>query len=217
MNPQPPANLKVILIEDDQLLRRLLIERADTPDSGIVILDTAEGGEAGLELIYTRDADLALIDISLPGMTGLEVLRRAAAARTETKLVMLTSSIDPRNITAAMSLGADGYIDKSDPKEMFEIIRRVGAGERLISARARTALFAGADPGKPIRVPGPDQLELLRLLAGGRKLREAARALVASEARCREMLAGAEDSLGTDGITQTVATAVSLGLVSAED
>ncbi len=195
------------------MLRRLLIEVADRSAEDLLFVESAVNAAAGLELIWKREPDVALIDISLPDFTGLELLRRAAASGTPTKLIVFTASLDPRTVIAAIALGAHGYINKGAPGEAFEIIRRVAAGERAISRRAREAIFQLREPDTPMIIPGPDELELLRLLAAGAAIGDAAKALVVSERRAVKMLERAEEKLGTPGLSGTVSAAVTLGLV----
>jgi len=138
----------------------------------------------GLDLIAAAvrlQPDVVILDISMPGMNGIEAARRLLAGPSGPKLIFLTMHGEPSYVREAMRLGAHGYLLKSSAiSELVEAIRTVLRGQRYIAAQLRQA--ASADQPET-ELPNPSeelserQLEVLRLLAMGASAKEIAFAL----------------------------------------
>jgi DNA-binding response OmpR family regulator len=130
--------MKILLIEDDAAIVRAL--RRGLSAHGHELL-SAENGEDGE--IMARDAavDFVLLDISLPGLDGQEVLRRIRAARPELPVLMLTARDDLLNKVTALNAGADDYLTK--PFALEELLARIRALTRRIEQPESVWLKAG--------------------------------------------------------------------------
>jgi len=117
-----PAEATVLVIDDDPAMRDILTTVAQQHGFG---LQFAEDGAEGLRLAEQSDVDLILLDLSLPGMPGLDVCRRLRGAGVEVPIIILSASTDTVDVVVALEIGADDYIAK--PFEIRELAARVNA------------------------------------------------------------------------------------------
>ncbi len=125
--------IRLILADDHRLLREgLLSLLREAPDCEVVA-DVGHG-EAALEAILEHRPDVAVLDHSMPGMTGLETARAVVAAGLETRCILLSSFGEPMLVAEAIRAGASGYLVKEDAfEEVLHTIRAVAAGELYFS------------------------------------------------------------------------------------
>jgi DNA-binding response OmpR family regulator len=138
-----PAEATVLVIDDDPAMRDILATVAQQHGFG---LQFAEDGAEGLRLAEQSDVDLILLDLSLPGMPGLDVCRRLRGAGVEVPIIILSASTDTVDVVVALEIGADDYIAK--PFEIRELAARVNAKLR----RQRTTQ-SQVRPGR-LKFPG---------------------------------------------------------------
>jgi DNA-binding response OmpR family regulator len=138
-----PAEATVLVIDDDPAMRDILATVAQQHGFG---LQFAEDGAEGLRLAEQTDVDLILLDLSLPGMPGLDVCRRLRGAGVEVPIIILSASTDTVDVVVALEIGADDYIAK--PFEIRELAARVNAKLR----RQRTTQ-SQVRPGR-LKFPG---------------------------------------------------------------
>ena len=138
-----PAEATVLVIDDDPAMRDILSTVAQQHGFG---LQFAEDGAEGLRLAEQSDVDLILLDLSLPGMPGLDVCRRLRGAGVEVPIIILSASTDTVDVVVALEIGADDYIAK--PFEIRELAARVNAKLR----RQRTSQ-SQVRPGR-LKFPG---------------------------------------------------------------
>ena len=162
---------KVLMIDDDENICRLV--KLNLEKEGFQVL-VAYDGESGLDLVSRENPDLILLDIMMPGMDGVEVLRQIRKDRT-TPVVMLTAKADTFDKVLGLELGADDYITKPfDTKELTArikaVIRRTGQEEedsevvRYDNLEISLANYEVKYFGKKLEMP-PKELELLYFLA----------------------------------------------------
>jgi DNA-binding NarL/FixJ family response regulator len=169
--------MKVLLVDDHAIvrdgLRRLLATLG-----GEEVVDAADGREA-LALARSLRPDLAIVDLNLPGLGGLELIRRLAQDAPETRILVLSMHAEPLYVTRAMDAGAHGYLSKNvAPEELLAAVRKVAAGGRYVEGEVAQALaMRAAEADEPMGKLSPRDLEMLRLLAQGRSLAEIADSL----------------------------------------
>ena len=173
--------IKVLLADDHSIVRAGLCRIVEESEEMEVVAEASNGKEALRKARETK-VDVAVIDISMPGIDGLEVTERL---RTEFKeripVIMLTMHEEDQYVIRAIEAGAMGYITKrSAPEKLVEAISQVHGGGRYFSARAVEALalrVARGDQGKsPLDSLSTRELQVLRRLAMGHTNREIASA-----------------------------------------
>jgi two-component system nitrate/nitrite response regulator NarL len=181
--------MRIMLVDDHAFVRSAIRQSLTAPD--IEIVGEASSGEDALKLAPSLRPDILLVDIDLPGMSGLRLLRELRPRLPDAKFVMLTVSTSQVDVLEAVRLGAVGYLTKDlDADALLRSIRGVRDGDlampRKIAARTIQDLVAGVGlRGSEHGSPGLDSLsprveEILRLLAEGMTDREIGEALTIS-------------------------------------
>ncbi|QEA40534.1 two-component system response regulator NarL [Pistricoccus aurantiacus] len=168
---ETPATL--MIIDDHPLLRRGVAQLLELEDDLKLLAETGDP-EEGLRLAAELDPDMILLDLNMPGMNGIETLKRLREADFAGRVVMFTVSDHEEDVVAALRAGADGYLLKDmDPDEMVRQIRQAGLG-RMVISESLTALLAEALRNQRSKPAAPDvhsltqrEREILRELAGG--------------------------------------------------
>jgi DNA-binding NarL/FixJ family response regulator len=157
-------------------LRSLIEETGDLA----VQAEAADGREA-IRLALTQPVDVAVVDISMPGMDGLEVISQLKAQRPELPILVLTMHEEEQYVVRTISAGAKGYITKrSAPEQLVKAIRQLHAGGRYLSDQAAELLALrvarGQGGASPLDGLSNRELQVLRALALGQTNREIAEA-----------------------------------------
>jgi two-component system invasion response regulator UvrY len=170
-----------VLLADDHIivrggLRRILEESGDME----VVAEAAEGREA-LQQIHQTKPDVAVVDISMPGLDGLEVISQVRNYYPKLPILILTMHEEEQYVVRAIAAGANGYITKrSAPEQLVKAIRKVYAGGRYLSDTAAESLAQHMAGGKrhtsPLDTLSNREVQVLRHLALGRTVKEIAQA-----------------------------------------
>ena len=182
------APMRVLLVDDHALVRSAIRQALEAPD--IEVVGEARSAEEALEMGPRLRPDLLLLDIDLPGMSGIEAVRELAPRLPDTRIVMLTVSTDRRDLLEAVRHGAAGYLTKDLTGDaLLRAVRGLRRGD-LAMSRAHAAQVlehlqrGGRGPtGEDDEVGGllsAREHEVLRLLAEGLTDREIAGALAIS-------------------------------------
>lgn len=135
------SGLPVLVIEDEPSLRRIL--RAGLAAQGYRVLESGTGRD-GIQLLSQGAAEVALLDLGLPDMDGIEVVRRARSVGLKTPIIILSSRGDERGKITALDLGADDYVTK--PFAMGELFARIRAAlRRRIQEQGAQTTFTSGD------------------------------------------------------------------------
>lgn len=125
--------IKIIMADDHEVVRAGL-KRLLMIDKGIKILDEASNGKDAIELVKIHSPNIALLDIQMPMMTGIEATKEIKVKFSNTLVIMLTAYEDSYHLEQALSAGADGYLAKDiGAKELTESIRIIMNGDRAFS------------------------------------------------------------------------------------
>ncbi len=167
--------IRVLLADDHQIVRdglkRILAANAD-----IEVAGEAASGDEALALVRANDYDVALLDMSMPGLSGLDLVKRLKAEKPKVKLLVLSMHGEQQYAARALKAGASGYLTKdSAAPQLLGAIRKVAAGGMLISEAAAAGLVSGAaGNGPPHGRLSDREFEVFRLLAAGRSPTEIA-------------------------------------------
>jgi DNA-binding NarL/FixJ family response regulator len=213
--------IRVCLVEDQTLVReglRSLLALA--PD--IAVVAEASDGVQALSIVPAARPDLVLLDLRLPGLSGLEVLRRLRQEGRLPPTIILTTFDDPELILQGLDAGARGYLLKDVTLErLVEAIRTVAAGGRLVAPAAdpRVERAVASEPAKFETLEPPDPLtgrevEVLRMLSGGYSNKEIARALRLAEGTVKNHVSSILSKLGVRDRTRAVLVGIRRGLLA---
>lgn len=174
-------NIRIMLVDDHALVREG-VRHVLTSTPGFEVVAEAGDGETALALAPEAAPDLVVLDLSMPGGTGLDVATRLRAELPEVRILILSVHDHPEYVLGAVRAGAQGYLRKdTSPAELREAIRAVARGESYFSpnvARHLTAAVRGeSDRGTPVErlvKLAPREREVLGGIAAGETSREIA-------------------------------------------
>lgn len=162
-------SVRVVVADDHSLVRQGL--RRSLDDAGdIQIVAEAASGEDVLDQVERHRPDIALLDIRMPGMNGIEAAGRIADRFPDVSVVMLTGHDERRHVVEAVRAGAKGYVLKTrNAEDLAHTLRRVAAGDLVIDQDMVPALAEEITEGRTGTTDGLSarEVEILSLLAGG--------------------------------------------------
>jgi DNA-binding NarL/FixJ family response regulator len=211
--------LRVLVADDHEAVRQGLHWMLRADDAVEVVGEASDGGEL-LRLLDEVECDAVLLDLTMPGMSGLDVLASLRASGRAVPIVVLTMHDDASHVDRALGLGASGYVLKSAPRD--EIIRALTAavaGGTYVQPSlakpllARYVLAGAAGPDETAVQLSPRQLQLLRALAAGRANKELAHDLGISEATVKGYLKDLYARLGVSSRAGAVGYGLRHGLI----
>jgi DNA-binding NarL/FixJ family response regulator len=170
--------IKVLLADDHSIVREGL-KRVLEDCNEIEVIAEAKDGKQALKEAMAKTPDVAIIDISMPGMDGLEVLTRLKTYCPDIPVLILTMHDEEQYVVRAIEAGAFGYVTKqSAPEQLVEAVKKVFSGKRYLTQKASEALalrvIQGNKAGSPIESLSMRELQVLRKLAMGSTNREIA-------------------------------------------
>jgi DNA-binding NarL/FixJ family response regulator len=215
----------ILMAEDHKLLRDALRPALEARFPGCRLLEAGDGREA-LRLAREEAPDLVLMDISMPGLNGLDATRQLLAEQPACRVVFLSMHHDRRYVQAAFAAGARGFLGKDAPLD--EVVRLLGealAGRRVVSREledqlladygelARDLLGKGPTSVSPLDRLSAREREILQLLAEGHGTRQMAERLNLSPKTVETHRAQVMDKLGLHSVAELTRLAIREGLV----
>jgi len=213
--------VRIVLVDDHDLVRagiRALFEQLPL----IEVVGEAREGQEGLELIQRERPDIAFIDISMSGMDGLSLVRRASELEPQVRLIVLSMYSSEHYVSEALSAGARGYLLKqnADLTELQTAIDHVMEGGQYMTAAVRQKVVDGfsrsqnPDARQPLT---PRQLEILRLIGEGHGTKEIAHRLNISVKTVDTHRAELMERLKIYDVAGLVRYAIRMGIVNLDD
>ncbi|SNR90576.1 response regulator [Actinacidiphila glaucinigra] len=207
--------IRVLLVDDHQVVRRGLRTFLEVqPD--IEVVGEAGDGEECVDRAGELAPDVILMDVRMPGVDGIEALRRLRDNGSKARVLIVTSFTEQRTVVPALRAGAAGYVYKDvDPDALAGAIRSVHAGHVLLQPEVADALLSQEEttPGQGRGGTLTErEREVLSLIAEGRSNREIARALVLSEKTVKTHVSNILMKLDLSDRTQAALWAVRHGI-----
>ncbi len=200
--------MKVVIADDHRIVRDGIVWMLSGAGA-IEISGQAESGEALLAMLGVEPVDVVLLDVRMPGMSGLEALRRITQDFPQVRVIILSMHDDPAYVRRAIELGASGYLLKSTGRdELIRALETVADGGAYLQGDVVAPLIAHTET-EPSHVHlSPREREVLQLVAHGFENKQIAGELSISEATVKTYLRGIFDRLDVS----TRAEAVAIGL-----
>lgn len=203
--------IRVLLADDHEIVRDGL-KRILGATSDVQVTGEAKDGDEALALVKAHDYDLAVLDMSMPGISGLDLIKRLQLEKPRLKLLVLSMHGEQQYAARALKAGAAGYLNKdSAAEQLLGAIRKVAAGGVHVSEAAAAGLVRG------VRAPHEKltdrEFEVLRLLADGRSPAEIGEKLHLSVKTVSTHKANIQDKLGLGGTAELVRYALEQKLV----
>jgi DNA-binding NarL/FixJ family response regulator len=209
--------LHILIADDHGIVRsgiRMLIDR----QQGMHVVAEAEDGIQAVELAQATHPDVAILDVTMPRMTGLQAAREIKAHAPGTSVLLLSMHDDERYFFDAVEVGANGYVLKrSADTDLIDAIQAVARGEEFVSpVTERAAIKEWLDSGKVDRLEEPltpRELDVVKLIAEAHTNKQIAEALHVSEKTVESHRANVLSKLGMRDRVELVRYAIRRGLV----
>lgn len=212
-------SIRVILADDHHLVRAGIRSLLESIEGVEVLADCGDGREA-LDLIDEHRPDVAVLDIGMPGLNGLEVARRVSQLSQTTRIIILSMYADPSYVRQALKAGVSGYLLKGAAvSELSLALSAVMQGEKYLTPKVSQTvvegfLREGENDGEPVEDLTQRQREILQLIAEGRSTREMAEMLDVSVKTIETHRSRMMDRLGIRDVPGLVRFAIRAGLIS---
>lgn len=212
--------IKVLLVDDQNLVRQgvqALLELADD----IEVVGEAKSGQEAVKMIPEIKPNVVLLDMRMPGMSGLDVLHELSQSHQLPPTIILTTFDDEELILAGVKAGAKGYLLKDVPlEELVDGIKQVAAGKTIVRPQITEKILDSVEGLKNefMSLERPDPLtnretEILRLMAGGYSNKEIANSIFVAEGTVKNHVSNILSKLGVRDRTRAVLKALELGLI----
>ena len=213
------GRIRIVVVDDHPVVREGLVAMLQTqPDFEIV--GEAGSGAEGLSVITEFSPDVVLLDLELPGIDGVGVLRRLRELKTASRVIVFTVFDTDDRIISAVEAGAAGYLLKGAPRsDLFAAIRAVHAGGSLLQPLVASTVLrhvARLDRTEERATPPltPREQSVMELLARGKSNKEIAAALDVTERTVKFHVSAIFTKLGATNRTEAVTRAAQAGLVT---
>jgi DNA-binding NarL/FixJ family response regulator len=212
--------IKVMLVDDQNLVRKGVRSLLELSEEIEVIAEASDGAEA-IRTIPEIEPDVVLLDMRMPGLSGLDVLRELSKTGTLPPTIILTTFDDDELVLAGIKCGARGYLLKDVSLEVLvEAVKTVSEGGSIVKPAVTTRLLKGLENLKTdfSSLDRPDPLteretEILQLMAGGYSNKEIANSLGVAEGTVKNHVSNILSKMGVRDRTRAVLKAFEMGLI----
>ena len=212
--------ISVCLLDDQTLVREGILSLLELSDSIRVIAEAVDGAQA-VQLIPEVRPDVVLLDMRMPGMSGLDVLNALGSSGKLPPTIILTTFDDEQLVLAGLKAGARGYLLKDvSLDQLVDAVKVVAGGGSLVAPMVTQRLLSGLERMQNdfTSLDRPDPLteretEILRLMAGGYSNKEIANSLGVAEGTVKNHVSNVLSKLGVRDRTRAVLKAFELGIV----
>jgi DNA-binding NarL/FixJ family response regulator len=207
--PESAGAIRVLLADDHAIVRNGVAQILNEESGMTVVAQAADGAEA-VELFTRERPDVALIDLRMPKLEGVQVVEQIRARFPDAAIVILTTYDTDNDIERALRAGAKAYLVKDvSPQDLVACIRAVHAGRTWVSPNVAAKLVANVTNVRLTQ----RELSVLRLLAAGNSNREIAESLGITDGTVKIHVAHLFSKLDVTSRTEAITTALRRGLV----
>lgn len=210
------TRIRVMLADDHAVVRagyRFFLENIDD----IEVVAEAASGEDALARFADVQPDVLVMDLTMPGIGGMEAIRQLLSAHPQAKVLVFTMHENAALVEHVLQAGASGYISKnSSPESLTTAVRRIAAGSTYIDSELAQNMIVQQSRGQREALAGLStrELQILRLFAEARSIEEIADSLSLSTKTISNYLTQIKDKLHVGSSTELVRLAISKGLVT---
>ncbi|MFC4452858.1 response regulator transcription factor [Deinococcus sonorensis] len=210
--------IRLLLVDDHPVVRKGTRELLDG-EADLSVVGEADSGEEAIRQALALTPDVILMDVSMPGMNGIEATRQIKRQRPQQNVLVLTSYDDDAYVFALLEAGAAGYLLKNASEdELLGAVRAVAAGESAlhpsVAKKVLERFSQSSVPSPPLETLSPRELEVLRIAATGRTNKEIARDLDISPRTVQVHLANIFSKLDVGSRTEAVLIGIKRGWVN---
>jgi len=207
-----------LVIADDHAIVREGLKRIVGEAEGLHVEAEAADGNEVMKAVREREFDVLVLDLSMPGRSGMELIKLVKAEKPKLRILVLSMHQETQYAVRAIRSGASGYLTKeSAPAQLEQALRKIAAGGAYISAEVAEQLALGAMPGGKAAAPHESlsdrEFDVLRRLAAGESVTEIAAALNLSVKTVSTHKANGMAKLGLQNQTELVRYALKHGLI----
>ena len=206
--------MRIVITDDHRVVREgIRYMLSDVP--GVEVVGEAESGDELLGIVATEPVDVVLLDVRMPGMSGLEALERLREAAPRVRVLMLSMHDQPGYVRRSLELGAAGYVLKSAGRdELLSALQVAAEGGTYLPGELMEPLVAGfTGRGGPTGKLSPRERQVLQLVADGYENKQIAAELGLSEATVKTYLRGVFERLEVSSRAEAVAVGLRLGVI----
>jgi len=211
------SQINVMLVDDHAVVRmgfKMLLES----DTGIKVIAEAESGEQSIQRYVEHKPDVVVMDITMPGIGGLEAIERILAKDNAAKILVLSAHEDSVHPKRVLNAGAMGYLTKrSAAEELIKAIRTVASGKKYLEASVaqQMAIQQLSGDQNPVDVLSPREFEVFMALAKGKTTNEIAETLFLSPRTVGTHLYNIKQKLNANNSAEIALIAMRSGLLDA--
>lgn len=207
-----------VLLADDHAVVRKGIHDFLAADGEIAVVAETDDGEEAWRLIQCRPPDVAVLDIRMPGLNGIELTRRIKEHYPQTCVLILTAYDDEPYVLTLLRAGVDGYMLKTaQSSDLVRAVKQVAAGQKVIDPNLAPQLIATLTATRQVEPLSERELEVVRGVARGWSNREIGRALAISDRTVQGHLASVFGKLQANSRTEVVTVALQQGLIRLDE
>jgi DNA-binding NarL/FixJ family response regulator len=208
-----------VVLADDHAIVLSGLRRLFESDPGFAVVGACRSGEEAIAAVAGSDPDILVLDMRMPGMTGLDVLERLSESGARCRTVLLTAAMTDDEVLEAVNKGARGIVLKeASPETLLECVRRVNAGEQWLDRETMSRAFGRALRKQTAvkeagRILTPRETEIVSMVAQGLRNKAIAERLSISEGTVKIHLHNIYEKVKVDGRLELVLWAQAKGLV----
>jgi DNA-binding NarL/FixJ family response regulator len=219
------SEINIVIVDDHPLFRQGVVD-AIAYETDLVVVGEADSGEVAFDLINNLKPQIAILDVNLPGMNGLQIARKIVSERLPTRVILLTAYDDLEQVIHSMRSGAAAYCAKYvKPEDLMDVIRQVAEGyyvvegnvldksglDRWVDSKTEGSTRSYSDPGEPFHPLSNREMEVLSHLTRGMSNKEIAAFLEISHQTVKNHVTSILRKLGVDDRTQAAVYALRRG------